>query len=99
MYWKAHDRYSKDMIEMRQRQGVRSYRTPRNVLDAQLKAWDTVIAALSSDAYFKKVIDSQRAWGRRVTSFFLENEAPSQIAYNHFFGQRQAPAQPAQGRG
>lgn len=99
MTWKAHDRYPKDLHEMRARQGVRSYRTPRTVLDAQLKAWDTVIAQLSADAYFKKVIDSQRAWGRRVTSFYNEYEAPSSIAYNHFFGQRPAPAQPQQRRG
>jgi TRAP-type mannitol/chloroaromatic compound transport system substrate-binding protein len=88
MSWKAQDRYSKDMQDMRQRQSIRAVRTPRAVLDAQLHAWDSVIARLTAEPFFKKVLDSQVAWARRVTGFFLEYDAPSAIAYNHFFGQR-----------
>ncbi|MBL0931321.1 MAG: C4-dicarboxylate ABC transporter, partial [Alphaproteobacteria bacterium] len=43
---------------------------------------------LSSDAYFKKVVDSQRAWSQRVTGFFLNYEASDSLAYNHFFARR-----------
>jgi TRAP-type mannitol/chloroaromatic compound transport system substrate-binding protein len=88
MLWKAQDRYPKDLAEMRTRQGVKTFITPVAVLDAQLAAWDKVIADLSVDAYFKRVCDSQRDWARRVTFFFLEYEAPTQRAYDHFFRRR-----------
>ena len=87
MIWKAHERYPRDLQAIRQA-GVRVTSTPRPILEAQLKAWDTVIAELSADAYFKKVIDSQRAWTQRVTGFFLNYEASDSMAYNHFFARR-----------
>lgn len=87
MLWKAHDRYPRDLAAIRQA-GVRVTSTPRPILEAQLKAWDTVIQELSADAYFKKVVDSQRAWNQRVTGFFLNYEASDSLAYNHFFARR-----------
>jgi TRAP-type mannitol/chloroaromatic compound transport system substrate-binding protein len=87
MLWKAHDRYPRDLQAIRQA-GVRVTSTPRAILEAQLKAWDQIIAELSADAYFKKVIDSQRAWAQRVTGFFLNYEASDSLAYNHFFARR-----------
>ncbi|MBN9496132.1 MAG: TRAP transporter substrate-binding protein [Alphaproteobacteria bacterium] len=87
MLWKAHERYPKDLQAIRQA-GVRVAATPRSIQEAQLKAWDTVITELSSDAYFKKVVDSQRAWSQRVTGFFLNYEASDSLAYNHFFARR-----------
>jgi TRAP-type mannitol/chloroaromatic compound transport system substrate-binding protein len=84
MFWKLQDRYTKDLEEMR-KQGVRTYRTPRSVLDAQLKAWDKIIDDLSADPFFRKVIDSQRAWARRVGGFFLDYQSPVAPAYNHYF--------------
>ncbi|MBI4081337.1 MAG: TRAP transporter substrate-binding protein [Candidatus Lambdaproteobacteria bacterium] len=85
MSWKLQDRYSKDLEEMKSKQGVKTYRTPRNLLDAQLKAWDKLIGLLSKDPFFKKVVDSQKAFGRRAGSYFLENEAPHEVAFNHFY--------------
>lgn len=87
MLWKAHERYPKDLQAIRQA-GVRVAATPRAIQEAQLKAWDTVITELSADAYFKKVVDSQRAWSQRVTGFFLNYEASDSLAYNHFFARR-----------
>jgi TRAP-type mannitol/chloroaromatic compound transport system substrate-binding protein len=87
MLWKAHDRYPRDLQAIRQA-GVRVTSTPRAILEAQLKAWDQIIAELSADAFFKKVIDSQRAWAQRVTGFFLNYEASDSMAYNHFFARR-----------
>jgi TRAP-type mannitol/chloroaromatic compound transport system substrate-binding protein len=87
MLWKAHERYPRDLQAIRQA-GVRVTSTPRSILEAQLKAWDQVIAELSADAFFKKVIDSQRAWTQRVTGFFLNYEASDSLAYNHFFARR-----------
>ena len=66
----AQDRYSSDFIEMTTKQGVKAGKTPDSVLEAQLQAWDKVIAAQSVEPFFKKVIDSQKAWTRRVSGFF-----------------------------
>ncbi len=92
MSWKLQERYPKDLIEMTQRQGVRAITTPRPILEAQLRAWDAVVARLEGDTsspaagpFFKKVCDSQRDWCRRTGTYFLRNEAPSVLAFNHFF--------------
>lgn len=95
MSWKLQDRYSRDLLEMTQRQGVTVRQTPRPILDAQLQAWNRVVARLEADnsspangPFFKKVCDSQREWCRRVGSFFLRYEASPVISYNHFFARQ-----------
>ncbi|MFG1395585.1 TRAP transporter substrate-binding protein [Roseixanthobacter pseudopolyaromaticivorans] len=84
MMWKAQDRYSKDLEALKAR-GVKVITTPKSVLEAQLNAWDKVIANLSADPFFKKVVDSQMAWAKRVVGFRLQYEVDSAFAYNHFF--------------
>ncbi|MGE4011759.1 MAG: TRAP transporter substrate-binding protein [Alphaproteobacteria bacterium] len=85
MLWKAQDRYSKDMAEIKKR-GVKVYKTPKSVLEAQLKAWSTVVAKQSGEnAFFKKVCDSQRAWVQRVTPFFDEFQVENTMAFDHNF--------------
>ncbi|GLK86266.1 TRAP transporter substrate-binding protein [Ancylobacter defluvii] len=84
MMWKAQDRYSKDLEAIKAR-GVKVIPTPKPVLEAQLKAWDVVIANLSADPVFKKVIDSQKAWAQRIVGFRLQYEPDSKMAYDHFF--------------
>lgn len=84
MMWKAQDRYSKDLAAIKAR-GVKVLQTPRSVLEAQLKAWDVVIANLSADPVFKKVVDSQKEWAKRIVGFRLEYEPDSKFAYDHFF--------------
>jgi TRAP-type mannitol/chloroaromatic compound transport system substrate-binding protein len=84
MSWKQQDRYPKDMAEMQARQGVRAIRTPDSVLQAQLNAWDKLLAGLTQDAYMKKVIDSQRAWAKRVYEFYRDYDSPVDMAYKHF---------------
>ncbi len=88
MSWKQQDRYSRDLIEMTQTQGVQVRPTPRPILDAQLRAWDQVISNLESDPFFKKVTDSQRAWCRRVGNFYLRYQAPAAISFTHFFARQ-----------
>ncbi len=83
----AHDRYAKDLEAIKAR-GVNVVKTPDAVLEAQLKAWDAIIAA-NKDPYFVKVLDSQKAWCKRVTPYFLTNNlttAQQETAYKHFFG-------------
>ena len=66
MSWKAMDRYSKDLEAMKAEQGVKVHRTPDAVLQAQLAAWDKVIAAQSQEPFFAKVVEIQKAWAKRV---------------------------------
>ena len=91
MSWKQQDRYPRDLVALAQA-GVNVRQTPRAVLDAQLLAWDRVIARQEADMsspnagpFFKKVCDSQRDWCRRVGGFYLRYEASPVISYNHFF--------------
>lgn len=84
----AHDRYSKDLEEIKKR-GVQVIKTPDSVLQAQLQAWDRVLAEQSKDPFFKKVIDSQKAWVKRTAAYILVNNnstAALEGAYKHFFG-------------
>ena len=54
----------------------------------QLKAWDTVLAQLMKDPFFKKVVDSQKAWAHRVAFYDLMNAADYKLAYKHYFPDR-----------
>jgi TRAP-type mannitol/chloroaromatic compound transport system substrate-binding protein len=84
--WKAFDRYSKDLIGLQEQDGVTVYKTPADVSQAQLQAWDKVTEQLSADAFFKKVVDSQREWSKRVVFYDLYNSADYKLAYEHHFG-------------
>ncbi|MFY9700249.1 MAG: TRAP transporter substrate-binding protein [Rhodoplanes sp.] len=84
----AYDRYSKDLDAIKAR-GVQVIKTPNSVLVAQLDAWDKVIAAQSKEPFFKKVIDSQKAWVKRTQPYLSTNNLDSaalESAYKHFFG-------------
>jgi TRAP-type mannitol/chloroaromatic compound transport system substrate-binding protein len=85
MSWKQQDRYSADIAAM-QAQGVTVIQTPKEILEAQLAAWDTVLANLTQDPFFAKVVESQKDWARRVVGFYAMYDAPQGMAYEHFFG-------------
>ncbi len=85
MAWKAMDRYSKDM-EAIKAAGVTVVKTPESVLKAQLASWDKVVETQSADPFFKKVIDSQKAWAKRVVGFSQSYEVDPKIAFDHIFG-------------
>jgi TRAP-type mannitol/chloroaromatic compound transport system substrate-binding protein len=85
----AQDRYSKDLEAIRAKK-VSVNKTPDVVLEAQLKAWDKVIAAQSADpksgAFFAKVIASQKDWCKRTVGYLQANNVSGEMAYKHFFG-------------
>ena len=61
-------------------------RTPKDVFDAQIKAWDVVGKRLAdADPFFKKVVDSQLAWAKRVAYYMFVNEADYALGYEHVF--------------
>jgi TRAP-type mannitol/chloroaromatic compound transport system substrate-binding protein len=83
--WKAMDYYSKDLQELISKDKVNVHRTPQAVFDAQIKAWDGIIADLAKDPYMKKVMDSQKAWVRRVVFYNMMNATDYKGAFNHHF--------------
>jgi len=87
MGWKAMERYSQDLVTLKEKHGVNVYRTPDSVMDDQLKAWDTVVKRFNkSDPFFKKVIESQMAWAKRHGAYALNNAPNYRGAYEHYFG-------------
>jgi TRAP-type mannitol/chloroaromatic compound transport system substrate-binding protein len=83
--WKAMDYYSKDLQELINKDKVNVLRTPKSVFDAQIKAWDGLIAQLEKDPFMKKVMDSQKAWVRRVVYFGMYNATDYKGAFDHHF--------------
>ncbi|WP_324753236.1 TRAP transporter substrate-binding protein [Roseovarius sp. Pro17] len=82
---KAMDRYSADLQFLQNDAGVTVHRTSKEILDAQLKAWDEVIPELEADPFMKKCLDSQRDWVSRVSYYELMNAPDYGLAYEHYF--------------
>jgi TRAP-type mannitol/chloroaromatic compound transport system substrate-binding protein len=86
-YALAMDNYSRDLQELINKHGVKVYRTPKSVFEAQLKAWDVVTKRLvDEDPFFKTVWESQKAWAKRVGYYWYFNNADYQLGYEHVFG-------------
>lgn len=90
--WKMIDRNSKDLEEMKALKGVKVVRTPKSVLEAQLKAWDEIIAEKLTDPFSVKVLASQKAWAARVGALRLDIMVENETAYNHYFKAKPAAA-------
>jgi len=83
----AMDNYSKDLQELKEKDKVNVLRTPADVFDAQIKAWDVVVKKLTDeDPFFAKVWESQKAWGKRVGYYSFFNTADYKAAYEHLHG-------------
>lgn len=82
---KAMDRYSADLQWLQNEAGVTVHRTSKEILDAQLQAWDELIPELEQDPFMKKTLDSQREWVERVTFYELMNSPDYALAYEHYF--------------
>jgi len=85
-WWTGIDNYSRDLQILIDKHKVKVIRTPKGVFEAQLKAWDVLTKRLSdADPFFKKVVDSQRTWAKRVVYFWAYNDAPFKMGYEHVF--------------
>jgi TRAP-type mannitol/chloroaromatic compound transport system substrate-binding protein len=85
--WKFMDKNSKDYAALKGK-GVRIVKTPQSVLDAQLRAWDTVIAAESRDnPNFVEIFNSQKAWAQRVFEWAdaINIPTPDPVSYRAIF--------------
>ncbi len=88
MGYKSMSDNSRDMTELTAK-GVQFIRTPKEILQAQLNAWDAVIAKRSAEnPFFVKVFESQKAWVKRVGPWRYAIEPNQEMAYNHFFGKK-----------
>jgi TRAP-type mannitol/chloroaromatic compound transport system substrate-binding protein len=88
--WKAWDLYSKDLQTLMEKHKVSVRRTPKDIFDNQLKAWDAVEKQITGDAnqgeFIKRVLVSQKEWAKRVGYYFFNNDADYKTAYEHHFG-------------
>jgi len=82
---KAMRRYSADLKWLQEEGGVTVRRTSKDILDAQIKAWDGLIPQLEEDPFMKRVLDSQRAWSEQVVFYELMNAPDYALAYDHYF--------------
>jgi len=81
----ALDNYSADLVKLQTESGVTVHRTSKEILAAQLDAWDKLIVDLETDPFMKRVLDSQRAWVERVVFYEIMNAPDYALAYNHYF--------------
>ena len=85
-FWTAMDNYSRDLQELITKHKVNVIRTPKSIFVEQLKAWDIVNKRLQDeDPFFKKVVDSQLAWAKRVAYYHFMNDADYRSGYEHVF--------------
>jgi TRAP-type mannitol/chloroaromatic compound transport system substrate-binding protein len=91
MSWKAIDRYSKDYIEMQQKDNVRFFKTPDPILKRQLEVYDEVVKKkVAETPIFKEVIQSQIAFAERATRWEQDTVVNRRMAFDHYFGQNAA---------
>ncbi len=88
MSWKAIDRYSKDYIELQQKDKVRFFRTPAPILQKQLETYDAATAKRKDNALFNEIMESQRKFAERVVKWDLDTNVSRTMAYNHYFGKK-----------
>jgi len=85
-YWTAMDNYSRDLQILKDKHKVNVIRTPKSIMAEQLKAWDVLTKRLSDeDPFFAKVVESQRAFAKRVAYYMFVNEADYKDGYEHIF--------------
>jgi TRAP-type mannitol/chloroaromatic compound transport system substrate-binding protein len=91
MSWKAIDRYSEAYQTLRTKDGVQFYKTPDPILRAQLEAWDKILENKATDnPYFKRVVDSMRAFAERAARYEFDYNVNYRMAYDRYFGRAAA---------
>ena len=85
-YYKALVRYSSDLSKLINESGVNVYKTPNEILAEQLKAWDKVLGDFTKDPLFNEIVESQKAYAKRVMKYLFMNQPDYQLAYRNAFG-------------
>jgi len=84
-YWMGQDQYSRDLQWLKNKAGVKIYRTPKSIMERQLDAWDAVLVDLEKDPFFKKVVKSQKDFAYRVAYYDILNSCDYKLAFEHYF--------------
>jgi TRAP-type mannitol/chloroaromatic compound transport system substrate-binding protein len=85
-YWTAIHNYSQDLQVLKDKHKVNVIRTPRSIMQEQLKAWDVITPKLAQeDPFFAKVVESQKAFAKRAAYYVWLNEADYKLGYEHVF--------------
>ncbi len=85
-FWTGLKNYSEDLQILIDKHKVKVLRTPRAVFQDQLLAWDALSKKLSDeDPFFKKVVDSQLQWAKKVGYYWFVNDAEYKMGYEHVF--------------
>ncbi len=85
--WKQMFRNSDDYQKLIAK-GINIQKTPQSVLDAQLKAWDAVVASESKDnPDFVAILDSQKKWAQRIYAWSekINIPTPDPVSYKAMF--------------
>jgi len=87
-FWHNTLRYADDLVKLKNNLGVNIYRTPDSIMAAQLKAWDVIVDKFNKkDPFFKKVVNSQKGYAKKVMAYLLLNSPDYGMAYRHHFGE------------
>ena len=86
MSWKTLNNYSEKFVQMRDEMGVKFVETPKDVLKAQLNAWDKIVEERTKDnEFFGEIIESQKTFMKRVVDYQTTFIADSKLAFDHYF--------------
>jgi TRAP-type mannitol/chloroaromatic compound transport system substrate-binding protein len=86
-YWRYLEENSLALQELETEKGVTVVATPREVLKAQLEAWDVVLQSYAEkDAFFAQVLDSQKGWAARAVALKARINPPLDVALEHYAG-------------
>jgi TRAP-type mannitol/chloroaromatic compound transport system substrate-binding protein len=93
-WWVKWQRQNADAIEeMRTKHGTQILRTQPEILTAFFKTWDEIANEESAkNPFFKKVLDSQKAYAAKVIPAKRFMFPPYSFAANHFFPETAKPA-------
>lgn len=86
IWWAKWQRQNADAIKELQAKGVQMLRTPPDILIAYLKEWDKMAAQeAKKNPFFKKVLDSQRAYASLVVPAKRFMFPPYSFAANYYW--------------
>jgi TRAP-type mannitol/chloroaromatic compound transport system substrate-binding protein len=91
-WWAKWQKQNAEAIEeMRTKHGTQILRTPPDVLVAFLKAWDEIAKEESAKSpFFKKVLDSQKAYAAQVVPAKRFMFPPYSFTANHYYPEKPA---------
>jgi TRAP-type mannitol/chloroaromatic compound transport system substrate-binding protein len=94
IWWAKWQKQNADAVkELQEKHGVRILRTPPDILVEFLKTWDKIAAEEAAKSpFFKKTLESQRAYASIVVPAKRFYFPPYSFAANYYFPEKAAPA-------